>query len=98
MMIDIFEGRPVAFDPSEAPGAWPNGTKVRKANSEPGDGHRDGALAVVRGSVGPDPRWGYFGYFVEWDDLPGVPVFIASPRLEKYVTPIPFPDRAEGSR
>lgn len=80
-MLKTYAGHDVEFDPSEASGAWPNGTRVRKTNSVDGDGHRDGSLAVVRGSIGPDPLTGLFGYFVEWDDLPALPVFIAGSRL-----------------
>ncbi len=66
----------------QAPGALPNGALVEKLNTEPGDTHRDGARAVVVGSLGPydglpDP----YGYFVEWDDIPGVPVAIGGHRI-----------------
>jgi hypothetical protein len=64
----------------QAAGAWPNGTRVEKANSCETDAHRDGALGTVRGSIAAG---GYLGYFVEWDDLSGVPVFVAAPRLRK---------------
>ena len=69
----------IAFEEGPAPGAWPNGTRVRKTQSDPGDTHRDGAPGTVRGSIGPAEM---IGYFVEWDDLPGIPVFIGAPRLE----------------
>lgn len=70
------------FDSSEAPGALPNGARVQKINSEPGDTHGDGAWATVRGSIGP--ALGTFGYYVEWDDHPGIPVFIAGLRLNAW--------------
>lgn len=79
-MIKSYQGRPVEFSDAEAPGAWPNGTRVRKICSSSGDKHTDGALAYVRGSLGAG---GMVGYFVEWDDLPLVPVFIAGLRLAK---------------
>lgn len=68
------------FTTDEAPGAWRNGTKVSKVGSVPGDAHQDGARARVLGSIGPTPGRLY-GYFVEWDDMPDVPTFIAGPRL-----------------
>jgi hypothetical protein len=55
-----------------------NGTRVYKIASEPGDKHRDGALATVLGSI-HDPDLGY-GYFVEWDDLPKQAVAITEGR------------------
>jgi hypothetical protein len=64
----------------EAEGALENGTRVRKIGSRPREGHQDGALATVLGSV--IAPWGPgYGYFVEWDDRPREAVFIASDRL-----------------
>jgi hypothetical protein len=61
----------------EAEGALENGTRVRKIGSRPREGHQDGALATVLGSV--IAPWGPgYGYFVEWDDRPREAVFIAS--------------------
>ena len=74
----------VVFTTKEAPGALRNGTIVEKINSEPRDTHRDGARAMIVGSVGPvdDLRLpAKYGYFVVWDDMPGVPVFIAGHRI-----------------
>lgn len=76
-------GRNPYVDRSEVPGAWPNGTRVSKCNDEPTDAHKEGDAATVIGSMGPDPEGG-FGYFVEWDDTPGVPCFIAGRRLERF--------------
>lgn len=77
----------VSFD--QAPGAWPNDATVRKVNSRPGDATPDGTRGLILGSV--DMREfklpARFGYFLEWDNLPGIPVFCAdtnddgSPRL-----------------
>jgi hypothetical protein len=69
----------VAVSHQQAPGAIPNGTRVQKCNTEPRDDHQDGALATVLGSVGPVN--GMYGYFVEWDDWPGIPVFIRGNRI-----------------
>lgn len=64
----------------EAEGALRNGTRVRKLGWRPREGHQDGALATVLGSV--IAPWGPgYGYFVEWDDQPREAVFIASDRL-----------------
>ncbi len=65
---------------SEAPGAWPNGSLVRKARNEAGDAHRVGALATVIGSVGPVQADGHsaYGYFVEWQDAPGIACLVGS--------------------
>jgi hypothetical protein len=80
----------LVFTTDQAPGAWPNGTRVRKSVEEPGDAHEVGALATVLGSIGPapeeaEPAWvrGLYGYFVEWDDTPGVPVLVTSNRIER---------------
>jgi hypothetical protein len=66
---------------------WPPGTRVQKTHSRPDDGHQDGALGRVcvhpelgTHAVGPIPDGGW-GYFVEWDDLPGIPVIIAGHRI-----------------
>lgn len=58
------------------------GTRVEKIASEPRDGHRDGAKATVVKTMGPIPD-GKYGYFVEWDDMPGIPVFVAGWRVRE---------------
>ena len=74
---------PIAHTTDEAPGAMPNGTKVVKILTGRGDAHRNGDVAIVRGSIGPfENLAARYGYWVEWDDTPGVPVFIAGNRLE----------------
>ena len=77
-------------------GGIPNGTRVLKVNTEPGDGHVDGDAAEVVGSLGPvefseeearkhDTAPGLqFGYWVLWEDGPQVPVFIAGHRLKTH--------------
>jgi hypothetical protein len=64
-----------------APGAMPNGSRVRKVASEPCDTHQDGALATVLGSMHA-PGIG-FGYFVAFDDHPLFAVFVAGHRCEE---------------
>lgn len=57
---------------------------MEKTLSEDGDTHGDGARAKVVGSIGPlnDPGLpAPYAYFVEWLDLPGVPVGIGGHRI-----------------
>jgi len=83
----------LAMRGSHADGAIPNGQRVRKLaiGTDETDGHAGGSLATVLGSVGPVALAGrpaVFCYLLEWDDLPGVPVFTADsttdgrPRIE----------------
>ena len=39
-------------------------------------------MAKILFCLGQVPDQATWGYFVEWDDLPGLPVFIASTRIE----------------
>jgi hypothetical protein len=80
----MIKGTEVGYTRDQAEGAIPNGTRVRKINVEPRDAHPEGAEAVVVGSIGPAPWKGKmtYGYFVEWDDTPGIPVFITGTRIE----------------
>jgi len=68
-------------------GTFPPGSRVRKAKMRVGDAHQVGALATtVSFPLGPAPSPSSgamcYGYFVEWDDLPGVPVFVCDEVLE----------------
>jgi hypothetical protein len=56
------------------------GDRIHKVSMEPGDLHPLGATGTVRGSIG-HPDIGY-GYIIEWDDLPGVPVFTIKWKVE----------------
>jgi hypothetical protein len=59
--------------------ALPAGTLIEKIESKPEDLHRDGARGRV---VAPMVRAGFsVGYYVEWDDMPGVPCYIAPFRI-----------------
>ncbi len=71
---------PILFTRYQAEGAIPNGARVRKSSSDPGDAHAVGSLATVLGSLGP--LEGEFGYFVLWDDL-AAPVFVVGRKLER---------------
>lgn len=89
-----------------AEGDIPNSARVIKVNSQPGDGHQDGALGTVVGALEagekvkaelrergfPPVEW---IYWVRWDDLPEVPVGIADYRIERqreifFAGPCPF--------
>lgn len=69
-----------AFTRAQADDAAPNGTRVVKANSKPGDAHQDGAPATVLGSFA-DPASGVIAYFVEWDDAPHVACGLSEHRM-----------------
>lgn len=78
------------FIPGQQPGAIKNGTRVRKTNAAPKDAHHNGDTGVVMSSPypaiqdpdGPDGKM-VFGYFVAWDDMPGVPIFVSGRRIEE---------------
>jgi hypothetical protein len=72
-------GRAVFFTREQIPGAMANGTVVEKCMSEPGDTHRDGDRATILGSFGDVSD--QYGYFVEWESHPGVPVFVTHFRV-----------------
>jgi hypothetical protein len=65
----------------QAPGAWPNGTRVEKTIFGKNDAHHPGDRGTVLGSIGA-PQ-GIYGYFVEWDDTPGISVLVISTRIAK---------------
>jgi hypothetical protein len=67
---------------SEAPGAYPNGSRVEKVSFEKGDFHSVGAMATVVGSVGPVEE-GEYGYFVRWDDLADAACFVRGRKLRR---------------
>jgi hypothetical protein len=68
-------------------------SRVEKINSKPDDAHQDGAAATVLTSYwrgpGDDQRFSAehevtgecIGCLVEWDDTPGVPVFVIANRI-----------------
>jgi len=75
------------YHSGQAPGAIPNGTRVKKVVCESGDGHPIGSTGVVLGSVGPGyiPQLGReaYGYWVEWDEDPGkgIPCFVGDHKI-----------------
>ena len=71
---------------TDAPGAWPKGTRVLKLATPEKDSHQPGDMATVIGSMkNPGPQFPQvkFMYCLEWDDAPGVPVFCADWKLQK---------------
>jgi len=73
-------------------GRWDKGTRIRKVGTKPSDTHQDGALGTIVGALGPttasqraeiiiDLAIEYI-YWVEWDDIPGIPVAITDNRIE----------------
>lgn len=63
-----------AFTTLEALGAWRNGTRIVKIESEDGDTNRVGSLGKVLGSVYEKTKG--LAYFVEWDTTPKVAVLV----------------------
>lgn len=60
----------------------PPGTKIEKIHSVPDDAHKNGATGRVVRAVNTKNSI-IIGYFVVWDDMPGVPVFIRSSRIRE---------------
>jgi len=81
------------FTRHQAEGAWANGTRVAKQNSEPGDANRNGNLGTILGSFKrPAEETGRpdhdftdvtYCYFVEWDSMPRVAVGTIDIKLRK---------------
>lgn len=63
----------------DAEGALPRGVRIVKIASNEGDGHELGARGKVLASVS-EPGLG-MAYFVEWDDMPGVRVFVVAEKI-----------------
>jgi hypothetical protein len=83
--VTFYRGHPVAICRERAEGAPPNGSRMVKTATGPGDTHPIGAGATLLGSsdgsaAGPEFA-GTFLYCVEWDDRPGCPCFIHSSRI-----------------
>lgn len=66
---------PLVFTTDQAPGAIPNGTPIVKTFSDKGDANPVGTTGIVLGSMFDGEH--IAGYFVEWQTMPGVPVFVA---------------------
>lgn len=75
-----------AFTRAQAVGAIPNGTRIRKVNSEHDDAHPDGTFGTVLGSIkSPDDlvHIADYGYFVEWDPRPRCAIGVMSFKIER---------------
>jgi transcriptional regulator with XRE-family HTH domain len=64
----------IAYIDQDAPGAIPRGTPIVKIVSEAGDANPIGTNGKVLGSLSDDDR---IGYFIEWETMPGMPVFVS---------------------
>ena len=75
----------VAYIKGQALGAIPNGTRIVKKIYEHKDVHDVGAKGTVLSSVGPTLFEGKpeYGYFVIWDDRPGLAVFVVGYKIEE---------------
>jgi hypothetical protein len=73
----------IAYTTGQAPGAIPNGTPIIKVFSEQGDANPVGTTGVVLGSMSDGT---ITGYFIEWQTMPGVPVFVAGFKIERQKT------------
>lgn len=72
------------YTDEQAPGALKNGTIVEKRGFQEGDAHEPGMRATVLGSFGPFKFENVnYMYFVEWDDMKGVPVSITDDRIRE---------------
>lgn len=69
-----------AFTRDSFPDAIPNGTRIVKIVTEPGDSHKNDAEGVVLGSM---EAGGMTGYFVEWDDGPKIACFVSGFKIEE---------------
>jgi hypothetical protein len=64
----------LAYCDDDTPGAIPRGTTIIKVATEKGDANPIGTKGKVLGSMGDGQKT---GYFVEWETMPGTPVFVA---------------------
>ncbi|HEY4355982.1 MAG TPA: hypothetical protein VGN16_09565 [Acidobacteriaceae bacterium] len=70
------EGWLGSFTTMQALGAWRNGTRIVKIESENGDANRVGMLGKVLGSIHEKEKG--LAYFVEWDSTPKVAVLVVA--------------------
>ncbi len=83
---DFSSSDTAVFIPGRAEGAIHNGRVVVKVDGEPDDSHALGARALVLSSMGPIAEMSNeYGYFVEWEDMPGIPVFVSGHKLREVV-------------
>lgn len=77
--IKFHPGYVGAFTSDEAEGAWPNGTRIVKSYSEPGDSTANGTKGTILGSLRNED--GGLAYFVEWDDKLRFPVLTGAIKI-----------------
>lgn len=78
---------------------WQLGTRVEKTRKEPGDAHEVGSLGTIVGVLPVTPEQYDLSndidchfYFVEWDDLPGIPVGVKANKIRKWQAPEEVPN------
>lgn len=71
------------FTTDQAPGCWPNGTRIEKATFERGDMHRIGQTGTVLGSV-RIPEQKRAAYFVEWDSHPQAAYRVEARKIRRH--------------
>lgn len=79
--VSEHEGYFGVFTRNQYPGALPNGSRVRKLNSERGDHTTDGVSGTIMGSIG-HPELPNIMYFVEWDNRPRTVIGCMDSKLE----------------
>ncbi len=67
---------------NNVPGRLPNGAKVYKSVNNPDDLHPLGARATIVGCLGYRADYKDYGYYVEWDDMPGRSVFVIGSKIQ----------------
>lgn len=74
LSLDHHPGYKGAFTRFQLTGAYRNGLRIVKVQSEASDATRDGTLGTVLGSINHPERG--IGYFIEWDDKPKVAMLV----------------------
>ena len=81
MGLREFPGYQGMFTTAEYENAWPNGSRVIKANSDPCDATKNDERGTIRGSIG-NPELGAM-YFIEWDYRPGAVIGCMQGKLRR---------------
>lgn len=79
-----FQGRIGPATDNQVEGALKNGIRIEKINSERNDNVSNGSLGTVIGSV-INPNTKEIGYFVVWDYLIIVNVFVIAYKIREFV-------------
>ena len=89
MPIDQNMAHKILGGDKQAPGAIPNGRRVKKVNSDPKDRNQDGALGTITQSIGgPEPvfidgKVCNYMYSVKWDNEPENIVACCDDKIEE---------------